>query len=342
MRIGHHQFDRGLFLAPMEDVSDAPFRILCRRLGADVVYTEFVKSDDLVRGLRGAVRKMRFTAEERPVGIQLYGGDDAILAEAAQRAEELQPDLIDLNCGCWVPDVVRHGAGAALLLDLDRLEHVAASVVRAVRVPVTLKTRLGWDAANIRIVDVARRCEAAGIKALTVHCRTRDQGHSGPPDYDWIPRVKAAVSIPVIVNGGVESPAEARRVFETTGCDAVMIGRAAVRNPWIFAHARRLIASGETLPPPSPAERIAVFQQHLELAVAHLGASDAVRELRRHYAVVLHGMPDVGLVRDALRRATTPAAILEELSRHCDLFAPVQSSVATAAAMDRARAVAGG
>jgi len=331
MRIGSHIFDRGLFLAPMEDVTDLPFRVLCKRLGADVVATEFVKSEDLARGLANATRRIRFTAEERPIGIQLYGGVPDILAEAARRAAEFEPDFIDLNCGCWVPDVVRHGAGAALLRDLDLLQRTAATVVRAAGIPVTLKTRLGWDAHSIRIVEVARRCEAAGIQALTIHCRTREQGHAGAPDYTWIAQVKETVAIPVIVNGGIESPADAARVFATTSCDAVMIGRAAVRNPWIFAHTRHLLATGTALPAPTPAERVGIFRQHLDLAVQHLGEREAVRELRKHYAVVLHGLPDVAIVRDALRAATSPASILEQLARHCDLFAPTTRHTAPTA-----------
>jgi len=306
----------------MEDVTDSPFRTLCKRLGADVVYTEFVKSEELARGVGQARRKLAFRDEERPLGVQLYGGDPDIMTTAAQCAEELAPDLIDLNCGCWVKDVTRHGAGASLLLDLPRLERLVQSVVRAVRLPVTLKTRLGWDRSNIRILDVARLCEANGIHALTVHCRTRDQGHAGAVDYSWIPRLKAAVSIPVIVNGDVQSPRDVERLFDDTGCDGVMIGRAAIRNPWIFRAARHLLRTGEVPPPPSPAERLELFRSHVRLSIDHLGEEDAIQELRRHYAVVLHGMPHVGAVRDELRRARSATALLEHLSRFDELYAP--------------------
>lgn len=316
----------------MEDVTDLPFRVLCKRLGADVVFTEFVKSEDLVRDSKLARQKLAFRPEERPVGIQLYGGDLDALREAAQRAEALGPDLLDLNCGCWVKDVTRHGAGAALLRDLGRMEEVARTVVDAVRIPVTLKTRLGWDADSIRIVDVARMCEGAGIQALTVHCRTRDQGHAGPVDYSWIPRIKAAVSLPVIVNGDVASPGDVRQVFESTGCDGVMIGRAAVRNPWIFRAARHLLRTGETLPPPDAAERVALFREHLRLAVEHLGERDAIRELRKHYAVVLHGLPHVTAVREQLRAAQSATGILAHLEEFAALYAPVQTVPGTVAA----------
>ncbi len=312
--------DRGLLLAPMQDVTDSPFRLLCRRLGADIVYTEFVKTDEIVRNARSAVDQMRFCDDERPLGIQLYGGDPATLGDAARRVAELKPDLIDLNCGCWVKNVTRQGAGAALLRDLGRMERVIATVVRAVSVPVTVKTRLGWDATSIRIVDVARICEAAGARALTVHCRTREQGHAGACDYGWIPRVKAAVSIPIVVNGGIATPEDAATVFETTGCDAVMIGRAALRNPWIFRRAREYLMTGKLPAQPTPAERVALFREHLTLSIRHLGERAALRELRTHYALLLHGMSHVSEVRNALRHTQSPAMILEHLERFFDLY----------------------
>jgi nifR3 family TIM-barrel protein len=200
------------------------------------------------------------------------------------------------------------------------MERVVSATVRAVRVPVTVKTRLGWDASSIRIVEVARMCEAAGASALTVHCRTREQGHRGPCDYSWIPRIKAAVSIPIIVNGGIATPQDVRRTFETTGCDAVMIARAALRNPWIFRQTRAYLATGVLPPEPGPVERIALFREHLDLSVRHLGEQASIEELRKHYALVLHGLPHVGEVRDALRRTRSSAAILEHLERFCDLY----------------------
>jgi tRNA-dihydrouridine synthase B len=320
MRLGPLNIERALLLAPMEDVTDIPFRLLCRRLGADIVYTEFVRSEAVVRNVRSAHAQMAFCEDERPLGVQLYGGDPATMAEGARRAAELRPDLIDLNCGCWVRDVTRHGAGAALLRDLSRMERVVSSVVGAVGVPVTVKTRLGWDGSSIRIVEVARMCEAAGASALTVHCRTRDQGHTGACDYTWIPRIKAAVSIPIIVNGDIGTPQDARRIFEITGCDAVMIGRAALRNPWIFQRTRAYLAQGELPPPPTPPERIALFRAHLALSVRYLGERAALRELRTHYALLLHGLAHVGEVRDALRRTHSPAAILDHLEQFCDLY----------------------
>jgi tRNA-dihydrouridine synthase B len=322
MRIGTLEIHRGLLLAPMEDVTDQPFRILAKRLGADLVYTEFVNADELVRGGRRAQRKLVFRAEERPLGVQIYGADPATMAEAARLVAASSPDLIDINCGCWVRDVAQRGAGAGLLRDLPRLGAIADAVVRAVDIPVTLKTRLGWDAESIAILDVARACEDAGVQALTVHCRTRDQGLNGETDLGWISRLKAATSLPIIANGNLGTPQAIAAAFATTGCDAVMIGRGALHNPWIFQQTRALLESGVVPPPPDAAARLALFQQHLELAVECLGERAAVRELRKHYAVLLHGMPHVGPVRDELRRLASPASILDHLQRFLTLYAP--------------------
>jgi nifR3 family TIM-barrel protein len=241
---------------------------------------------------------------------------------AARLAESLDPDLIDINCGCWVRDVALRGAGAGLLRDLPKMEKIARTVVKTVNKPVTLKTRLGWDASSIRIVDVARMCEQAGIAALTVHCRTREQGHKGNVDYSWIPRIKSAVSIPVIVNGDIVSPVNVREVFATTGCDGVMIGRGAVLNPWIFRQTKHYLANGELLPEPTLEERVALLREHLRLSVEHKGERAGVIELRKHYAGFLRGMPHVSKVRMELMQFTEAAPILDHLTRFLQLYSP--------------------
>ena len=322
MRIGNIQIERGVLLAPMEDVTDLPFRVLCKRQGADLVYTEFVNARELIHGNPRMRRKLLFLEEERPVGIQIYGGEPDEMAPAARVAATFGPDLLDINCGCWVKDIAGRGAGAGLLRDLSRMQELIAAVVAATSLPVTVKTRLGWDAGSIRIVDVARMCEASGVAALTVHCRTRDQGHAGAVNYDWIPRIKEAVDLPIIVNGDVASPEDAARVFDLTQCDAVMIGRAALRNPRIFRETKHYLATGNRLPPLEPAERLQLLREHLDLAVKHLGEKEAVAELRRHYATLLIGMRDVQAIRDELRRAADPGTILEQIGRRLDLFAP--------------------
>lgn len=322
MKIGSIEIHNGMLLAPMEDVTDLPFRVICKRLGADIVYTEFVNSEGLVRGSEKTKRKMLFWEEERPFGIQIYGGEPSSMRGAAQLAESFNPDIIDINCGCWVKDVAMRGAGAGLLRDLPKMEKIAATVVNAVKKPVTLKTRLGWDKNSIRIVDVAKMCEAVGIKALTVHCRTRDQGHKGPVDYSWIPKIKEAVSIPIIVNGDIVSPENVKTVFETTGCDAVMIGRGAVLNPWIFRQAKHYMATGELLPEPTIEERVNLLREHLRLSVEFKGERAGVIELRKHYAGFLRGLPHVSKIRAELMQFTEAQPILEHLTRFLELYSP--------------------
>ncbi len=328
MQIGHLTIKKAILLAPMEDVTDHPFRLICKRLGADVVFTEFVNSEGLVRGSSKTHRKMFFSEEERPIGIQVYGGDPDAMEGAAHCAEALEPDLIDINCGCWVKDVALRGAGAGLLRDLPRMEKIASTVVNAVNRPVTLKTRLGWDPMSIRIIDVAKMCEDVGIAALTVHCRTRDQGHKGAVDYSWISRIKEAVSIPIIVNGDILTPHDVRAVFESTGCDGVMIGRGAILNPWIFRQAKHFLAKGELLPEASLSERVELLKEHLKLSVEYKGEKAGVIELRKHYAGMLRGLPHVSTIRMDLMQFTEAEPILDHLTRFIDLYSPLLDSSA--------------
>ena len=304
LRLGRLELHPGLLLAPMEDVSELPFRVICRRLGADLVFTEFVNAEGLVRespdGPQRTRRKLRLAPEERPAAIQLYGAEPGSMAQAAQIATACEPELIDINCGCWVKDVALRGAGAGLLLDLPRMRDLVAAVIRSTHLPVTVKTRLGWDRDSIRIVDVARMLEDLGVTALTIHCRTRMQGHQGPVDYSWIPRVKAAVAMPVILNGDVFTAAAAAAAFATTGCDGVMLGRGAIRNPWLFAECRQCLAGGPPLPPPTLAMRAALCLEHLRLAVDHGGEAYAVVSLRRHYTGYFRDLRGAARWRDAL------------------------------------------
>lgn len=325
MKFGNHDIDRPIMLAPMEDVTDLPFRLICKRLGADVMFTEFVNSDGLVRGSKKTRQKMVFQEEERPFGIQIYGGDIDAMAGAAQLADSFNPDVVDINCGCWVRDVAMRGAGAGLLKDLPKMERMASTVVQAVGRPVTLKTRLGWDAQSIRIVDVARMLEQTGITALTIHCRTRDQGHKGDVDYSWIPKIKEAVAIPVIVNGDIVTPQDVARVFNETGCDGVMIGRGAIVNPWIFSQAKHFMATGTLLPEPTLQERVDLLRDHLRLSVEYKGERAGVIELRKHYAGFLRGMPHVSKIRMELMQFTEAGPIFEHLTRFLELYSPVQN-----------------
>lgn len=315
MKIGTIDIDRAVILAPMEDVTDIPFRLICKELGADIMFTEFVNSEGLIRNSKKTKDKMTFLEEERPFGIQIYGGSEDSMEGAARMAEELRPDLIDINCGCWVRKVVGHGAGAGLLKDLPKMERIISTVVKSVRLPVTVKTRLGWDSASIKIVEVARMIESTGAQGLTIHCRTRLQGHQGEPDYSWIPKVKEAVSIPIIVNGGIDTPAIARQVFETTGCDGVMMARGAIQNPWIFQEIKHHLATGEFLPARSFPERVALMRKHLALSIEYKGEKQGILEFRKHLGGYLRNYPDVSKIRIALMQCTDLQSIIDALER---------------------------
>ena len=267
MKIGHIEVEQGILLAPMEDVTDPPFRRICHRLGADIVYTEFISSEGLVRDARRSMQKLKIYEDERPVAIQIFGGREEAMAESARIAEEANPDFIDINCGCWVKDVVKRNAGAGLLRDIPMMRSIIKSVVDATDLPVTVKTRLGWDRKSIRVVEVAQMVEDVGAAAFALHCRTRDQGHEGLVSLEYIPEIKKAVSIPVILNGDVKSPEDVKRAFDI-GADAVMIGRAAIGNPWIFRDSHEYLRTGVLPEPPTIDERIAVAPLEQSRAIA--------------------------------------------------------------------------
>jgi len=310
MRIGSISADPGLLLAPMEDVSDLPFRTICRELGADIVYTEFVNAEGLVRQpppdqQRRGSDKLLFRDAERPLGIQLYGSSEFSMEAAADTAAQRRPDLIDINCGCWVSNVALRGAGAGLLRDPAQMLKVVERVISgAGDLPVTVKTRLGWDAGSIHILEVARMLEGAGVRALAVHCRTRSQGHKGTVDYSWIGRLKEVVTIPIIANGDIASPEDVARVFADTGCDGVMIGRAAIRHPWIFRDTRSYLRTGQPSPPPTLAQRAHLCLRHLRLSVELRGERYGVIGMRRHFAGYFRGVSGAARLRGELARFT--------------------------------------
>ena len=319
MTIGSLHIDNGVLLAPMEDISDSPFRRICRRYGADIVYTEFISSDGLVRNASRSFQKLRIEPDEHPIAVQIFGGDIPTMVEAAHVAVESNPDFLDINCGCWVRNVVARHAGAALLKDPLRMVAMARAIIEAVDVPVTVKTRLGWDRSSIVICDVARKLEDAGVAALAIHCRTRDMGHSGSADWSWIPRVKEVVSIPVILNGDVTSALDVKRAFEETGCDAVMIGRAAIGNPFIFRQAKSLLHRGIVEPPPNPDERITVCLEHLRLLIEHRGDERrACIEFRKFYGGYLKSLPHAVTVRRTLMMLDAYEMIEEHLLKYAE------------------------
>ena len=283
MRIGHVDVDQGILLAPMEDVTDLPFRVICKRYGADIVYTEFISSEGLVRDARRSLEKLRLHPEERPVAIQIFGGNLDVMVEAAQMAAEAGPDFIDINFGCWVKNVVARNAGAALLKEPHTMQALTKAIVDAVDIPVTVKTRLGWSRDSIVIVDVAKMMEDVGAAALTVHCRTRDMGHDGDADWTWIPKIKQAVNIPVILNGDVKTPQDVQRAFATTGADAVMIGRAAIGHPFLFKKAKEFMATGVEPAEIHHREKILTCLEHLRLELEYKSQRRAIHEFRKHY-----------------------------------------------------------
>jgi nifR3 family TIM-barrel protein len=306
----------------MEDVTDSVFRKLCRGVGARLCFTEFVNVEGLLRGCRHARRKATLDPTDRPTAIQIYGSDPARLVEAAQVAEAAQPTFIDINCGCWVPKIAGRGAGAGWLRDPAAMVAMAAAVVRAVSLPVTVKTRIGWGPeSHMPIVDLAPRLEDAGVAALTVHCRTAQMGHEGRADWTWAARAASRVSIPVVVNGDVRSAADAKRAFEQTGCAAVMVGRRAIEHPWVFREIRALLDHGAESLPPSADERLSFCRAHLEQNVEARGEYYGVRVTRRHLSGYLRGVPGASALRQRLLVCDTLAGCIDVIESARATFA---------------------
>ncbi len=321
LKIGNIEVENGVLLAPMEDITDLPFRVICKRQGADIVYTEFISSDGLVRDAKRSMQKLTLAEEEHPVSIQIFGGDMEVMKLAARKAEESGPDFIDINCGCWVKNVVVRNAGAALLKDPPLMAQMTKTLVNEVSLPVTVKTRLGWSKDEIVIIDVAKRLEDAGAAAITVHCRTRDMGHGGEADWMWIPKIREAVNIPVILNGDVENPEDVVEAFNLTGCNAVMIGRAAIGNPFVFRQAKEMIKYGKVISLPTPIERIEICLDHLRVSVRHKGNErKAVIEFRKFYAGYLRGLWNATSVKQQLQQTDTLSAAEDMLYAYYELL----------------------
>ncbi|MCX6167811.1 MAG: tRNA dihydrouridine synthase DusB [Ignavibacteriales bacterium] len=316
-KVGKLNIDHALLLAPMEDVTDIAYRRLCKELGADVVYTEFVNSDGLIRSNKKTEKKLEITDEERPVGIQIYGGNLEPMIEAAKIAESRNPDLIDINAGCWVKKIATRGAGAGLLKDPCYMQSMVGAIVNAVTIPVTVKTRIGWDADSINILDIAKRVEDAGAAALTVHCRTRKQGHSGEPDWNWIPRVKEVVKIPVALNGGIFTADDVKQAFQETKADAIMIARGAIEHPWIFREAKELLL-GIPVNQVSPYERIHTALRHLRYSLELKEPRAAIIPFRKYYAGYLKGLHNSKEIRQELYQQLEYAPIEDILLKYLE------------------------
>ncbi|MDT3696864.1 MAG: tRNA dihydrouridine synthase DusB [Ignavibacterium sp.] len=324
-KVGNVEIDKAILLAPMEDVTDVSFRLVCKELGADVVYTEFVNSEGLVRSNERTHNKLKIIEAERPVGIQIYGNNIESMVGAAKIADAENPDMIDINAGCWVKNVVGSGAGSALLKDIPYLTKLVKAVVDSVDSPVTVKTRIGWDNNSIQIVEVAKRLEDIGIKALTVHCRTRSMGHKGDADWSWIPKVKESVSIPVVLNGNVLYPGDVKRAFRETNADGVMIARGAIGNPWIFLEAKEILSKGYIQTKIDDEKKINTCLRHLELAVGIKGERRAVIEHRKFYSGYLKGMHHASRVRNELMQYTELNPVKETLFRFLEELKKTES-----------------
>ncbi len=336
MKIGNIELGpRPIFLAPMEDVSDPPFRALCKRYGADMLYTEFISSGGLVHDAEGSVKKLDFDEAERPIAIQIFGGNIDQVREAAAIVDEVAPDIIDINFGCPVKKVVCKDGGAGILRNLPKMKAITEAVIASSSRPVTVKTRLGWDESSIRIAEVARMLEDVGIQALAVHARTRSQMYRGDARWQWFERIRreSRIRIPLIGNGDATTPERIKAMFDETTVDAVMVGRGAIGNPWIFQDAKIFMSTGEVPPPPSWNERVSVVAEHLRLKVAWLGERKGVLEMRRMYGGYFKGFRNASRLRTLMMEESDEAGVLEVLlnfrESEPDVFVPISTPVVT-------------
>jgi tRNA-dihydrouridine synthase B len=304
-----------ILLAPMEDVSDPPFRAVCKKHGADLMYTEFISSEGLIRDAKKSIQKLDIYDYERPIGIQMFGGEEDAMVQSAQIIEQANPDIIDINFGCPVQKVVCKMAGAGILQDIPKMVRLTEQVVKATKKPVTVKTRLGWDENTKNIVEVAERLQDIGIQALAIHGRTRKQMYKGEADWTLIGEVKnnPRMHIPIFGNGDIDSPQKALEYKNRYGVDGIMIGRAAIGNPWIFNQVKSYIFEGNIIDPPTMEERIAAIRQHLHHSIDWKGERVGIFEMRPHYTNYLKGIPNVKPFRAQLVTAGSAEEIEEIL-----------------------------
>ncbi len=318
VKIGTVQLpDFPLLLAPMEDVSDPPFRYVCKQNGADLMYTEFISSEGLIRNAIKSRQKLDIFDYERPIGIQIFGGDEDAMALSARIVDATQPDLLDINFGCPVKKVVCKGAGAGVLKDIDLMVRLTAAVVRSTKLPVTVKTRLGWDESSLNIETVAERLQDVGIQALSIHGRTRSQMYKGEADWRLIAAVKnnPRIKIPIFGNGDIDSAPKALEYKNRYGVDGIMIGRAAIGYPWIFNEIKHYLQTGTELPLPTIQQRVEVIKTHLKKSIAWKGANLGMLEMRSHYSNYLKGFPHIKEFRAQLVTLKEYDAIVEVLHK---------------------------
>jgi len=310
-----------LLLAPMEDVSDPPFRALCKQQGADMMYTEFIAAEGLIRDAAKSVHKLDIFDYERPMGIQIFGDKIDVMCDAAAIAEAAGPELVDINFGCPVKKVACKGAGSGALLDIPKMVKMTEEIVKRCSLPVTVKTRLGWDHDSIKIVEIAQRLQDVGIKALTIHGRTRQQMYKGEADWSWIAKVKEHqdIHIPIFGNGDIDSPEKALEYKNRYGVDGIMIGRAAIGYPWIFKEVKHFFATGEKLGPPDIRERVEICKKHLAFSVEWKGPKEGIFEMRMHYTNYFRGVQNFKPYRQRLVEAGSyedTLAILDEVAEN--------------------------
>ncbi|MDN5214815.1 tRNA dihydrouridine synthase DusB [Fulvivirgaceae bacterium BMA12] len=316
VKIGNHTIGEfPLLLAPMEDVSDPPFRAVCKEKGADMMYTEFISAEGLIRDAAKSVQKLDIYDYERPIGIQIFGEKIESMREAAAIAEAAKPELIDINYGCPVKKVACKGAGAGILLDLPKMQTMTKEIVDRVSLPVTVKTRLGWDDSTIKIVEVAKRLQDVGIQALTIHGRTRKQMYKGEANWRFIAEVKnhPDIHIPIFGNGDVDSPEKALEYKNKYGVDGIMIGRGAIGNPWLFDQIKHYFKTGKKLAEPDINERVQITKKHLDFSVEWKGERKGIFEMRRHYTNYFRGIPNFKPYRTRLVECDNYALIIDTL-----------------------------
>jgi len=305
----------------MAGVTDHAFRMICRRMGAGMVYTEFVSANGIIRGNDKTLRMMHFSEEERPIGVQIFGESADVLEQSATYIQKtVQPDLIDLNFGCPVPKIIKKGAGSAILKDLPRMEKIARTVVEAVDIPVTAKIRSGWDFSCINAPQTAELLEAAGVKALTIHPRTTKMLFSGSAKWELIADVKSRVNIPVIGNGDITSAEAAQRMLHETGCDAVMVGRRSLGNPWIFREINEFLETGESSPPPTVLERVQLCCYHLKLEITDHGERTGANLMKKHLGWYLKGFHNASIYRQQLVRTQSAPEMIQVLDELAHYF----------------------
>ena len=323
-----------LLLAPMEDVSDPPFRIACKENGADLMFTEFISSEGLIRNATKSIAKLDIFEYEHPIGIQIFGNETESMRQATEIAEQAGPDIIDINYGCPVKKVASKGAGAGILKDIPKMVQMTAEIVKVASLPVTVKTRLGWDHNTMYIVEVAERLQDIGIKAISIHGRTRKQMYKGSADWELIGQIKdnPRMIIPVFGNGDIDSPQKADEMRRKYGVDGIMIGRASIGYPWIFNEIKDYLSTGKLRPPPSVEERVQVLMRHLDFSIRWKGAKLGILEMRRHYKNYFKGIPHMKEFRIRLQTCNYLEGIhqiIEEIKNHVNQIGWISNRLAS-------------